>query len=100
MMAVIVVYLLFHIALHNFMSGNTNDHGQILQQLKYPITHGKKETPIFFASQTGHFSVVSYLLHNGADPNIANEHGWTPLMTASANGYDDVIMILLEWRFL
>ena len=95
---VVVLYLLFHIAFHNFMPDNTNDRGQILQRLDYPITHGKKETPLFIPSQTGHFSVVSYLLHNGADPNIANEYGWTPLMTASANGHDDVIMILLEWK--
>ena len=94
MIAIIIVYLLFH----NFMPGNSNDREQILQRMKYPITHGKKETPIFIASQNGHFSVVSYLLHNGADPNIANEYGWTPLMTASANGHDDVIMILLEWK--
>ena len=48
------------------------------------------------ASLYGHSSVVSTLLNNGADPNIATNDGRTPLMIASENGYADVVELLLE----
>jgi ankyrin repeat protein len=40
---------------------------------------GDKTTPILVAAINGHFDLVSYLLDNGADPNIASEGGVTPL---------------------
>jgi ankyrin repeat protein len=40
---------------------------------------GDRTTPILVAAINGHFDLVSYLLDNGADPNIASEGGVTPL---------------------
>jgi len=40
---------------------------------------GDKTTPILVAAINGHFDTVSYLLENGADPNLASEGGVTPL---------------------
>jgi len=40
---------------------------------------GDKTTPILVAAINGHFDLVSYLLDNGADPNMASEGGVTPL---------------------
>jgi uncharacterized protein len=40
---------------------------------------GDKTTPILVAAINGHFDLVSYLLDNGADPNLASEGGVTPL---------------------
>jgi ankyrin repeat protein len=40
---------------------------------------GDKTTPIVVAAINGHFDLVSYLLDNGADPNLASEGGVTPL---------------------
>ena len=51
------------------------------------------ETAIFIVSQNGHSLILSTLLNNSADPNLANKHGWMPLMTASANGHDDITQI-------
>jgi ankyrin repeat protein len=40
---------------------------------------GDKATPILVAAINGHFDLVSYLLDNGADPNLASIGGVTPL---------------------
>ena len=40
---------------------------------------GDQTTPIVVAAINGHFDLVSYLLDNGADPNLASEGGVTPL---------------------
>ena len=40
---------------------------------------GDKTTPILVAAINGHFDLVSYLLDNGADPNLASDGGVTPL---------------------
>jgi ankyrin repeat protein len=40
---------------------------------------GDETTPILVAAINGHFDTVSYLLDNGADPNIASVGGVTPL---------------------
>ena len=44
--------------------------------------------------------VVSTLFKNGADPKLANNDGWTPLMVASQNGHSDVVELLLKWYVL
>ena len=46
----------------------------------------------------GHHSVVSSLISNGADPNLAHNDGWTPHMEASENGHNDVVELLLKWN--
>ena len=40
---------------------------------------GDRTTPMLIAAINGHFDLVSYLLDNGADPNLASEAGVTPL---------------------
>ena len=61
------------------------------------VTQIKGETTdIYVASQNGHFSVVSILLNNGAEPNITTNNGWTPLMIASQNGHDNIVELLLN----
>ena len=40
---------------------------------------GDQTTPMLVAAINGHFDLVSYLLDNGADPNLASEGGVTPL---------------------
>jgi len=46
---------------------------------------GNTENPIYeevASGKTGHIEVVKILLENGANPNIANDGGLTPLMSA------------------
>jgi ankyrin repeat protein len=40
---------------------------------------GDRTTPVLVAAINGHFDLVSYLLDQGADPNLASEGGVTPL---------------------
>ena len=40
---------------------------------------GDKTTPVLVAAINGHFDLVSYLLDQGADPNLASDGGVTPL---------------------
>ena len=40
---------------------------------------GDKTTPVLVAAINGHFDAVSYLLDNGADPNLLSEGGVSPL---------------------
>jgi ankyrin repeat protein len=41
---------------------------------------------------------LSYLLAKGADPNLKNRQGDTPLLVAVDRGYDDLIPILLKGK--
>ena len=43
---------------------------------------GGGASPLFIATWFGHTSVVAFLLENGADPNLANDDGDTPLVCA------------------
>ena len=51
---------------------------------------------IHATSFIGDISIVSDLLDNGADPNLAMHDGKTPLMIASLKGHHDVVQLLLE----
>jgi ankyrin repeat protein len=42
-------------------------------------------TPLLVAVQNGYYSIASYLIARGADPNVANGKGWTPLYLAVKN---------------
>jgi hypothetical protein len=43
-----------------------------------------------------HLEVVKFLLEKGADFNMVNNYGWTPLHAASDNGHLEVVKLLLE----
>jgi ankyrin repeat protein len=42
-------------------------------------------TPLLVAVQNGQYGIASYLIAHGADPNLANDKGWTPLYLAVKN---------------
>ncbi|KAL7972789.1 HET protein [Trichoderma sp. SZMC 28014] len=48
------------------------------------------------AVKNGHESVVSMLLARGADINLANGAGYTPLMLAIEKGHENIVKLLLE----
>jgi len=41
-------------------------------------------------------STVTLLIHRGADVNLADDYGWTPLMGAARNGHEKIVNILLN----
>jgi hypothetical protein len=56
-------------------------------------------TPLLFASQCQDFkdgSVLQLLLEHGADVNVQDQIGWTPLHQASINGALEVVCLLLD----
>jgi ankyrin repeat protein len=42
-------------------------------------------TALLTAAQNRHYKLAAFLLDHGADPNIANNGGWTPLYIAVDN---------------
>ena len=65
---------------------------------KVPLNNQRNNggTAVSFGSLKGHLLVVSILLDNGANPNLARNNGETLLMAASHNGHNDIIQLLLE----
>ncbi len=53
------------------------------------------ETALAYASSRGFLPVVNILLENGADPNIGNKVGQTPLIKAAIKNRSDIAEVLL-----
>lgn len=60
------------------------------------IIDNSGNTALAAASLLGHTNIVSYLLSEGADCNLANGDGYTPLYLASKGGYTDIVSRLLD----
>ena len=54
------------------------------------------KTALMVAAKAGEFSLVKWLLDNGANPHAANHNGGTPLMFASISGKSEVVALLIE----
>ena len=42
--------------------------------------------------------MVKILLEAGSDINYQDSRGWTPLMIAAAQGFEDMVEFLLQWN--
>ena len=51
---------------------------------------------LYMAARGGHTRAVELLLKSQADPNLANNGGWTPLIVAAARNHHAVIEQLLR----
>ncbi len=51
-------------------------------------------TPLLWASTTGHFDTIEFLLNNGADVEAKDNHGNTPLTWAKRRGSKKIIALL------
>ncbi|KAM6398060.1 BRCA1-associated RING domain protein 1 isoform 2-T2 [Pluvialis apricaria] len=48
----------------------------------------------------GDLAAVEELLKNGADPNVKDNAGWTPLHEACNHGHEEVVELLLQYKAL
>lgn len=52
-------------------------------------------TALHIASREGNYEIATILIANGADVNVADNEGWTPLMRAALSGSDDIVELFL-----
>jgi ankyrin repeat protein len=57
-----------------------------------------EDAALIAAARTGHPGTVRDMLAAGANVNVKDEHGNTPLIEAARNGHDDVVRTLLDSR--
>ena len=55
-----------------------------------------KEKHHFIACENGHFPIVEYLISKGANIEIKDEDGWTPLHYASDFEYPSIVEYLIS----
>ena len=53
-------------------------------------------TPLHFAAQGGHKEMVELLISKGADINLENNHGQTPLALAKQVRKSEIAKLLVE----
>ena len=51
---------------------------------------------LHWSSFKGEFSKFFDLISKGADVNLPDEHGFTPLFVAARRGHSDIVQLLLE----
>ena len=55
-----------------------------------------RQSVLSLATWTNQSSMVSWLLKRGADVNVEDDQGWTPLMVASYSGFTSIVKELLK----
>ncbi|MCB1828102.1 MAG: ankyrin repeat domain-containing protein, partial [Coxiellaceae bacterium] len=53
-------------------------------------------TPLYAAIYKGNYSIADFLLKNGASVFQVNNTGYTPLMQACADGFEDLVQLLIN----
>ncbi len=65
------------------------------QQIDVPF--GLINTPLYMAVAKNDYNQVEKLLKQGVDPNTLDYNGISPLHEASADGYLDIIKLLVQY---
>jgi len=63
---------------------------------RFPVTKGGDAQRMLIAATTGDADTISHLLAKGISPNVADSKGWTPLISATALGYDAILKTLVD----
>lgn len=58
----------------------------------------RAETPIFRPLRDNNLDFLEFLLLHGANKNVRNEDGLTPLDIARAKGFDDIVSLLESFQ--
>lgn len=65
------------------------------EYLHYKNSSG--QAAVYYASHYGSDTVLSFLLSSGANINVQEKNaGWTPLIVASNEGFDECVSLLIE----
>ncbi|VDQ02418.1 unnamed protein product [Trichobilharzia regenti] len=54
------------------------------------------QTPLYLAARYGYMEAVACLLRRGAEPNVADWHGFTPLHLVAKYGHSHIIQLLVQ----
>jgi ankyrin repeat protein len=57
----------------------------------------EKNTILHHCVEKGAYDFVDTLVYNGADPNVKNKYGETPVHIAARNDFDKIMELLLEF---
>lgn len=76
--------------------GSLSDLKKALRIYQVDARDNNEMTLLAWAAIKGDEKKVSYLLQNGANPNIQNKDGMTPLMYAASNNHTNIVKCLLD----
>jgi len=84
-----------------FGPGHRDDRRKIIGILiahgaRFRVPPGSDAEKMLLAATTGDAGAVGRLLAKGVSPNVADSQGWTPLLSAAALRYDDILKELLD----
>lgn len=67
-------------------------------KIDYTDAEHNYETALYIATKHNYLESVEYLLENGSDTEIPERvFGWTPIFIASAEGYEGIVKLLLQY---
>jgi ankyrin repeat protein len=58
-------------------------------------TEYERDLQLLELARTGKTEELRSLIHEGANPNIRDEYGWTPMLWAAVNGHADTVRALI-----
>ncbi|WPK27705.1 hypothetical protein PUMCH_005102 [Australozyma saopauloensis] len=65
--------------------------------INYTDEENNNETALYIAAKLNFLDLVSFLLNQGADPELGESvFGWTPIFVAAAEGYKEIVAILID----
>ena len=78
------------------MHGKTSALRKRLEQSADPNERFRNSTLLHWACQEGHLKIVRLLIEFGAEVNVSDEEGFTPLVIAAGAGYNSIVRELLK----
>jgi hypothetical protein len=77
-------------------SGNRDMVNLVLDHVNLKAVNKKRNIALYLASFLGHHEVVTCLIKNGADVNLCDKNGVSPLRCASAYGHHEIVPCLIK----
>ena len=68
----------------------------LLEKPLDPEDRNRSMLALHFAAMNGHAGIARCLVQAGADKDVANDLGWTPMHFAASHGHKDTVRCLLE----